>query len=122
MKIAAGSLVGLVGSSGAGKSTLVSLLERFHDCSSGSVQIDGVPIQNYNLKWLRGQIGLVSQEPKLFDASIAENILVGRPNATMDDVRAAATAANAHKFICDLSNGYDTRVGGWGGFDLFSQF
>ena len=106
-----GSMIGVVGSSGAGKSTLISLLERFHDCSSGQVRIDGVPIQQYNLKWLRRQIGLVSQEPKLFDASVAENILVGRPSASMDEVRAAAAAANADKFVSNLAQGYDTRVG-----------
>jgi ATP-binding cassette subfamily B (MDR/TAP) protein 1 len=111
LRIGEGNIVGVVGASGAGKSTLVALLERFHDAASGVIRIDGVPIQQYNLKWLRRQIGLVSQEPKLFDATIAENILVGRPDATMEEVVAAATAANAHSFISGLSDGYDTRVG-----------
>ncbi len=111
LRIGEGSIVGVAGASGAGKSTLVALLERFHDPASGEIRIDGVPIQKYNLKWLRRQIGLVSQEPKLFDASIADNICVGRPGATREQVVAAATAANAHGFISGLSDGYDTRVG-----------
>lgn len=111
LRIEHGTVVGVCGSSGAGKSTLVALLERFHDPQLGEIRIDGIPIQNYNLKWLRRNIGLVSQEPKLFDASIAENIRIGCPDASMDKVIAAATAANAHNFIVGLTNGYDTRVG-----------
>ena len=106
-----GMVVGVVGASGAGKSTLISLLQRFHDVKEGQIRIDGRPIGDYNLRWLRQSIGLVSQEPKLFDQSIAENIRVGKPEATMEEVIAAATAANAHRFIQELSDGYKTRVG-----------
>jgi ABC-type multidrug transport system fused ATPase/permease subunit len=111
LHIAPGAVVGVVGSSGAGKSTLVSLLERFYDAAQGEIRIDGEPIKNYSLKWLRENIGLVSQEPKLFDQSIFENIRLGKPTASLEEVMAAARAANAHNFITGLGDGYETRVG-----------
>lgn len=111
LRIEPGSIVGVVGASGAGKSTIVSLLERFYDATSGVIRLDGVPIRDYNLRWLRSSIGLVSQEPRLFDQSVADNIRIGNPAASMEEVVAAAKAANAHTFITDLPQGYDTRVG-----------
>jgi ATP-binding cassette subfamily B (MDR/TAP) protein 1 len=100
----------LVGSSGSGKSTLIALLERFYDPTAGEVTLDGVDIRQLRLKWLRAQMGLVSQEPALFAMSIRENILFGKEDATEEEVVAAAKAANAHNFICQLPQGYDTQV------------
>lgn len=77
---------------------------------AGQVLLDGVDIRTLQLKWLRDQIGLVNQEPALFATSILENILYGKPDATMDEIEAAASAANAHSFITLLSNGYNTQV------------
>ncbi|KAH0973719.1 hypothetical protein GBA52_025875 [Prunus armeniaca] len=105
-------LVAVVGGSGSGKSTVVSLIERFYDPNqAGQVLIDSVDIRTLQLKWLRDQIGLVNQEPALFATTILENILYGKPDATMADVEAAASAANAHSFITLLPNGYNTQVG-----------
>ncbi len=115
LQIAPGSIVAFVGRSGAGKSTIVGLVERFYDVDEGSVRIDGRDIKDYNVRWLRRQIGLVSQEPTLFDSSIAENIRFGRSGSqeevSMAEVEAAAKAANAHDFIMKLDEGYNTRVG-----------
>ncbi|VVA20137.1 PREDICTED: ABC transporter [Prunus dulcis] len=107
----AGKTVAVVGGSGSGKSTVVSLIERFYDPNQGQVLIDSVDIRTLQLKWLRDQIGLVNQEPALFATTILENILYGKPDATMADVEAAASAANAHSFITLLPNGYNTQVG-----------
>jgi ATP-binding cassette, subfamily B (MDR/TAP), member 1 len=90
LDIKAGTTVALVGASGGGKSTVVQLLERFYDPTSGSVTLDGIDLKDLNLKWLRQHIGLVSQEPKLFAASILDNIRMGRPEATIEDVHDAA--------------------------------
>ncbi|KAL6634183.1 hypothetical protein ACP70R_026854 [Stipagrostis hirtigluma subsp. patula] len=109
--VPAGRAVALVGSSGSGKSTVIALLERFYDPSAGEVTLDGVNIRRLRLKWLRAQMGLVSQEPALFATSIRENILLGKEDATMEEVTAAAKAANAHDFISRLPEGYDTQVG-----------
>lgn len=106
----AGRTVALVGSSGSGKSTVVALLERFYDPSAGQVLIDGVDIKNLQLKWLRNQIGLVSQEPALFATSIVANILYGKDHSSMEDVIEAAKSANAHNFISQLPDGYETQV------------
>ncbi|KAG4098414.1 multidrug resistance protein 1 [Neocallimastix lanati (nom. inval.)] len=106
-----GQTVALVGASGSGKSTTVQLLERFYNRSSGRILIDGRNIEDYNVKWLRSQIGLVSQEPTLFDASISKNIAINSPNATQEEVIEAAKLANAHNFIMNLSNGYETSTG-----------
>ncbi|XP_038724797.1 ABC transporter B family member 19 [Tripterygium wilfordii] len=107
----AGKTVAVVGGSGSGKSTVVSLMERFYDPNQGQVLLDNVDIKTLELKWLRDQIGLVNQEPALFATTILENILYGKPDATMAEVEAATSAANAHSFITLLPNGYNTQVG-----------
>ncbi|XP_074268046.1 ABC transporter B family member 21-like [Silene latifolia] len=107
-----GKTVALVGESGSGKSTVVSLLQRFYDPDSGCITIDGVEIQKFQLQWLRQQIGLVSQEPILFNDTIRANIAYGKGgDATEAEIIAAADQANAHKFISSLQQGYDTIVG-----------
>ncbi|CAK9878849.1 unnamed protein product [Sphagnum jensenii] len=111
LQIPAGRTVALVGNSGSGKSTVVALLERFYDPSAGQVLIDGVDIKNLQLKWLRNQIGLVSQEPALFATSIVANILYGKDHSSMEEVIEAAKSANAHNFISQLPDGYETQVG-----------
>ncbi|CAL4889516.1 unnamed protein product [Urochloa decumbens] len=111
LRVPAGRTVALVGGSGSGKSTVIALLERFYDPSAGEVTVDGVDIRRLRLKWLRAQMGLVSQEPALFATSIRENILFGKEDATEEEVVAAAKAANAHNFISQLPQGYDTQVG-----------
>ncbi|CAF4646223.1 unnamed protein product [Rotaria sp. Silwood1] len=106
-----GQTTALVGSSGCGKSTCVQLLQRFYDPIDGSVEIDDMPVSQYNLGWLRGHIGVVSQEPILFQTTIKENILFGKMNATQDEVEQAAKMANAHDFIMELPDKYGTLVG-----------
>ena len=110
LRVPAGRTVALVGGSGSGKSTVIALLERFYDPSAGEVSLDGVDIRRLRLKWLRAQMGLVSQEPALFATSIKENILFGKEDATEEEVVAAAKAANAHNFITQLPQGYHTQV------------
>ncbi|KAK4803765.1 hypothetical protein SAY86_003582 [Trapa natans] len=107
----AGKTVAVVGGSGSGKSTVVSLIERFYDPNQGQILLDNVDIKTLQLRWLRDQIGLVNQEPALFATTILENILYGKPDATIAEVEAAASAANAHSFITLLPNGYNTQVG-----------
>lgn len=109
--VPAGKTIALVGSSGSGKSTVVSLIERFYDPTSGQLLLDGNDIKTLKLKWLRQQIGLVSQEPALFATSIKENVLLGRPDATQIEIEEAARVANAHSFIIKLPDGFDTQVG-----------
>ncbi|KAJ1279478.1 hypothetical protein BS78_04G159800 [Paspalum vaginatum] len=111
LHVPAGCTAALVGGSGSGKSTVIALLERFYDPSAGEVALDGVDIRRLRLRWLRAQMGLVSQEPALFAMSIRENILFGKEDATPEEVAAAAKAANAHSFISQLPQGYDTQVG-----------
>nr|KYP41344.1 ABC transporter B family member 15 [Cajanus cajan] len=111
LKIPAGKTIALVGGSGSGKSTTVSLLQRFYDPIEGEIRVDGVAIQKFQLNWLRSQMGLVSQEPTLFATSIKENILFGRESATDEEIVEAAKAANAHDFILQLPQGYNTQVG-----------
>ncbi|KAL2336951.1 hypothetical protein Fmac_011397 [Flemingia macrophylla] len=111
LRIPAGKRVALVGESGSGKSTVLALLQRFYNPMGGEVRLDGVGIQKLQLKWLRSQMGLVSQEPALFATSIKENILFGKEDATDDEVIVAAKAAHAHNFISLLPHGYDTQVG-----------
>jgi len=108
-----GQTLALVGSSGCGKSTTVQLIERFYDVDEGTVHVGDRDVKDLNVAWLRTQIGLVSQEPILFDRSIAENIKYGANHreVTMTEVIEAATKANIHSFISDLPNGYDTSVG-----------
>jgi ATP-binding cassette subfamily B protein len=106
-----GELIGLVGPSGGGKTTLVNLLTRFYDVSSGQVLIDGTDLRELDSGHLRQQIGIVLQDPYLFHGTIADNIRYGMPDATLEQVVAAAQAANAHDFVCQLPHGYDTVVG-----------
>ena len=110
LKVPAGRTVALVGGSGSGKSTVIALLQRFYDPLGGEILLDGVAIDKLQLKWLRSQMGLVSQEPALFATTIKENILFGKEDADMEEVIEAAKASNAHNFICQLPQGYDTQV------------
>nr|KYP57748.1 ABC transporter B family member 21 [Cajanus cajan] len=111
LSIPSGTTAALVGQSGSGKSTVVSLIERFYDPQSGEVLIDGINLREFQLKWIRQKIGLVSQEPVLFTCTIKENIAYGKDGATDEEIRAAAELANAAKFIDKLPQGYDTLVG-----------
>jgi len=106
-----GEMIGLVGHSGSGKSTLVNLICRFYDVSEGQVLIDGVDVRSVPVAEFRKHIGLVLQEPFLFFGTIADNIAYGKPNATRQEVIAAARAAHAHEFILRLPHGYDSLVG-----------
>lgn len=110
LKVEAGKTVALVGASGSGKSTAIALLQRFYDSNEGFVKIDGIDITSLKLKWIRGQMGLVSQDHAMFGTSIKENIMFGKLDATMDEVIGAAQAANAHNFIRQLPDGYETKV------------
>lgn len=109
--VRAGERVALVGPSGAGKSTTLKLIPRFYDVTEGSVTIDGYDIRELPLDFLRSQIGLVQQEPFLFNGTVRENILYGNLSAGQDAIEAAARAARAHEFIMDLPDGYDTWIG-----------
>ncbi|KAH7278843.1 hypothetical protein KP509_38G058800 [Ceratopteris richardii] len=111
LDIPAGKVVAIVGGSGSGKSTIISLIERFYDPQAGQVLLDGHNICDLQLKWLRSQIGLVSQEPALFATTIRENILFGMEEASLDEVIKAAKIAGAHEFIDQLPFKYDTQVG-----------
>lgn len=111
LKIQSGEKVAIVGPSGHGKSTLLLLLLRFYDPQQGNIYLDGIPIKNLSLKKLRESIGYVSQETYLFGDTIRNNILFGNPEATEEDVIAAAKAAYAHEFICAQPQGYDTLLG-----------
>jgi subfamily B ATP-binding cassette protein MsbA len=106
-----GKTVALVGSSGAGKSTLADLVPRFHDVSSGELLIDGVNIKQYKLSSLREQMSIVTQEPILFNDTIAANIALGRPDASTEEIMEAARIANAHDFIMRKEEGYQTNIG-----------
>lgn len=94
---------------------MTALLERFYDPTAGSVTLDGTDLRELNVRWLRQQIGLVMQEPKLFGKSIKENIAIGAPGITQDQIEQAARLANAHDFIVSFPKGYDTQVGDLGG-------
>ncbi|KAL0697232.1 hypothetical protein Bca4012_053354 [Brassica carinata] len=109
--IPSGATAALVGESGSGKSTVISLIERFYDPKAGQVVIDGVNLKEFQLKWIRSKIGLVSQEPVLFSSSIMENIAYGKEKATIQEIKAATELANAAKFIDKLPQGLDTMVG-----------
>ena len=105
-------MVALVGESGCGKSTIIALLERFYDPDSGTITLDGVDIKDLKVSWLRRQMGLVSQEPILFNDTIRANIAYGKEGeATEEEITAAAKAANAHRFISALPQGYGTVAG-----------
>ncbi|MBN8217376.1 MAG: ABC transporter ATP-binding protein [Spirochaetes bacterium] len=109
--IAPGEVIGLIGKSGSGKSTMIGLLNRFFEADSGEVRIDGVPLRDIPLEQLRRSMGVVMQDPFLFNATIAENIAFGMEHAAFDDIVAAAKAAHAHEFILRKDDGYDTLVG-----------
>ncbi|MDR3716262.1 MAG: ABC transporter ATP-binding protein [Puia sp.] len=111
LRIQKGKTVALVGSSGAGKSTLADLVPRFHDVSSGELLIDGTNIRDYSLKTVREQMSIVTQEPILFNDTILANIALGKPDATREEIIQAATIANAHHFIMQKEEGYDTNIG-----------
>ncbi|MDQ1258494.1 MAG: ATP-binding cassette, subfamily bacterial, partial [Pseudomonadota bacterium] len=111
LDIRPGEMIGLVGHSGSGKSTLVNLICRFYDVSEGSIQVDGVDLRRFAVADYRRHIGLVLQEPFLFFGTIAENIAYGKPDATREEIIAAARAAHAHEFILRLPHGYDSLVG-----------
>ncbi|XP_067948051.1 ATP-dependent translocase ABCB1-like [Watersipora subatra] len=114
--VESGKTFALVGASGCGKSTSISLLERFYDSISGQVAIDGEDVKSLNIQWLRHQLGMVSQEPTLFDMTIRENIAYGdnRREVAIDEIIEAARKANAHGFITSLPKGYETNVGAKG--------
>ncbi|GFP91251.1 ABC transporter b family member 9, partial [Phtheirospermum japonicum] len=111
LHVPCGKTVALVGQSGSGKSTVISLVERFYDPDAGVVLIDGVDLKSLSLKWIRGKIGLVSQEPILFSTTIKENILYGKEDAGDGEIRRSIELANAAKFIDKLPQGLDTKVG-----------
>ncbi|AKP46158.1 ABC transporter ATP-binding protein [Bacillus smithii] len=111
LEIKAGETVALVGMSGGGKSSLVSLISRFYDVTKGRILLDGVDIRDFKVRSLRDHIGMVLQDNILFSDSVKNNILLGRPDASEEEVIAAAKAANAHDFIMNLVDGYDTKVG-----------
>ncbi|MBS2032743.1 MAG: ABC transporter ATP-binding protein [Deltaproteobacteria bacterium] len=106
-----GQLVAILGTTGSGKSTIINLLPRFYDVTSGAVCVDGHDVRKVTLSSLRSQIGVVLQDALLFSGTVRDNIAYGRPDATLDEVKAAATAAQAHEFIAALPQGYDTVVG-----------
>ncbi|MCY8203565.1 ABC transporter ATP-binding protein/permease [Bacillus sp. N12A5] len=111
LKVNRGETVALVGMSGGGKSTLVSLIPRFYDVTSGRLLIDGTDIRDYEARSLRNQVGMVLQDTFLFSETIRENIAIGKPDATLEEIMEAAKAANAHEFIMSFPEGYETRVG-----------
>ena len=115
LEIAAGQKVAIVGHTGAGKTTIVNLLMRFYEVNGGTIKIDGIPINTINRDSLRGLFGMVLQDTWLFSGTIRDNIAYGKADATMDEIVAAAKAANAHSFIKRLQDGYDTVISDSGG-------
>jgi ATP-binding cassette subfamily B protein len=114
LDVPAGTRVAITGPTGSGKTTLMSLLTRFYDPQEGEILVDGVDLRDYRLEDLRRQFAIVLQEPVLFSTTIAANISYAQPDATFEQIVAAATAANAHDFITRLPQGYETSVGGRG--------
>jgi ATP-binding cassette subfamily B protein len=117
LHIKAGEMLGMVGTTGAGKSTLANLIARLYDVTAGEIKIDDVNVKQLQLKTLRENVGIVSQDIYLFIGSIADNIRYAKPNASFEEVVCAAKAASAHEFIMKLPDAYETRVGA-GGEDL----
>ncbi|MBZ0144470.1 MAG: ATP-binding cassette domain-containing protein, partial [Rhodocyclaceae bacterium] len=111
LAIAPGEMIGLVGHSGSGKTTLVNLICRFYDVTEGAIRLEGIDIRQLAVADYRRNIGLVLQEPFLFFGTVADNIAYGKPEATREEVVAAARAAHAHEFILRLPQGYDSLVG-----------
>jgi ABC-type multidrug transport system fused ATPase/permease subunit len=111
LELEPGKVVALIGHTGSGKTTLASLVPRFYDVQTGSVAVDGQDVRKITLASLRREIGVIAQDPFLFSATVRENIAFGRPEATDDDVRRAAQLAQAHEFIEELPDGYDTVIG-----------
>ena len=110
-KIKKGRIVALVGQSGGGKSTFVDLLPRFYDTSEGEILIDGLPIKDYSINDIRSLMGIVTQEPILFNDTVFNNIAFGKQNVTEEDVINAAKVANAHEFIDNMEEGYQSTIG-----------
>lgn len=111
LRLEPGEMVALVGPSGSGKSTVAALLARMYDPTAGTVRLDGVDVRELDMDWLRCQVGAVSQEPLLFARSIADNVRYGKPDATMEEIRAACRTANALDFVDRFPDGFDTMVG-----------
>lgn len=110
-----GKTIALVGQSGSGKSTIANLLTRFYDINEGSIEVDGVEVRDWDMHALRGLIGLVTQDSILFNESIKNNLLIGKPNATDEEIIDALKIANAYEFVASLPNGIDTNIGDAGG-------
>jgi subfamily B ATP-binding cassette protein MsbA len=110
-----GKTIALVGQSGSGKSTIANLLTRFYDIQEGSIEVDGVEVKDWDMHALRGLIGLVTQDSILFNESIKNNLLIGKPNATDEEIIEALKIANAYEFVAALPNGIDTNIGDAGG-------
>ncbi|CAG9786831.1 unnamed protein product [Diatraea saccharalis] len=111
LNVKRGQTVALVGHSGCGKSTIIQLISRYYDVIDGSVTVDGNDVRDLSIRWLRSQVGLVGQEPVLFNTTVRQNIRYGREDVTDEDIEAAAKQAYAHQFIMKLPKGYDTLVG-----------
>jgi ABC-type multidrug transport system fused ATPase/permease subunit len=111
LELAPGKTVALIGHTGSGKTTLASLVPRFYDVQRGRVTVDGADVRNLKLTSLRGAIGAISQDPFLFSATVRENISFGRPDATLQEIEEAARLAQAHEFIAELPDGYETVIG-----------
>jgi ATP-binding cassette subfamily B protein len=111
LELEPGKTVALIGHTGSGKTTLASLIPRFYDVEAGRVTIDGADVRDVSLGSLRGEIGIIAQDPFLFSASVRDNLTFGRPEATEQEIRAAARLAQAHEFIERLPDGYDTVIG-----------
>ena len=110
-KVNKGETLALVGQSGSGKSTIANLLMRFYDVNEGAIKIDGINVKDMTKKSLRSLMGLVTQDSILFNDTVRNNIALGNPEASMEDIIKAAKVANAHEFIMELPKGYDTNIG-----------